>query len=104
MRRFAIAGLLVVFVVAGSLGTGAGAARTTLTVKPGESQIFAHVFRGDVVMCGSLHLTIQRTPMVLHIKGETRPVYPLRAAYGGALTLTMSSRQPHIVSANCKRH
>jgi hypothetical protein len=86
-----------------SLPATAAAAASTLVLRPGEARTFSHAVRGDIVACGALHLTVQRTPMIVHIQGMTIPRFLSRSVYGASLSLTMSSPRPQVVKATCTR-
>ncbi len=99
-RPLIVAFVVMIFAIfAGS----ASAQHRVLLLHPGETRTFDEVNRGDTVLCGGLHLTVQRTPTYAHIRGMALKRLMYRYAYGPGLVLSFAAPQPHRVTAKCKR-
>jgi hypothetical protein len=97
--------LLVAFVVVifATFAGSASAQHRALLLHPGETRTFDAVNRGDIVSCGELRLTVQRTPTYAHIRGIAVERLMYRYAFGPGLVLSFSAPQQHRVTATCNR-
>lgn len=100
MRRISALALCL-SITALAFASSTNATGRTLVLRPGQSKRLTPAVRGDTVRCGDLRLTVQRTPMVIHVPGESHPLFASRSAYSNLLTLTISSRFLHVVEAIC---